>query len=246
MSRPPEPDPPGLSGLAGSAALLGIAGLLAAVVLSGLGAAVAAALAPGSDAATEIGAFLGTWTAMLGACWIATATVGSGGFRRDLGVAVRPVDVGWGLGWWAADLVAAQVVALLVRAGMGQACGNGGIVTGVQGDGAGFAVVVAFATVGAPIVEEIFFRGLMLRSVGRAWGAPAGIAVQAVLFALVHAQGGPASTNAAVMGTMLCVGLLHGTAAQRAGRVGPSVVAHMCFNGLSTALLLTGVGGTCS
>ena len=49
-------------------------------------------------------------------------------------------------------------------------------------------LLVLLTIVGAPIVEELFFRGLVLRSLRRHIAPPAAIVVSALLFALVHFQ----------------------------------------------------------
>jgi membrane protease YdiL (CAAX protease family) len=47
-------------------------------------------------------------------------------------------------------------------------------------------VITVLAIAAAPVVEEMFFRGLIQHSLERQWGAAQGIGLTALLFALVH------------------------------------------------------------
>ena len=94
------------------------------------------------------------------------------------------------------------------------------------------------ASVGAPIVEEIFFRGLLLgslQSVPAAWFAQRfrgalPIVVSGLLFAAAHAQG-VQFAGLAIAGVSLAV-------IRRAeGRIAPSIFAHAGFNAI--ALIVT-------
>ncbi len=65
----------------------------------------------------------------------------------------------------------------------------------------GWAILMTVAL--APVFEETLFRGLVLESMRRRWGASAAIVVSAALFGLVHAPIWPQVVNAFVMGIML-------------------------------------------
>ena len=56
--------------------------------------------------------------------------------------------------------------------------------------GLGLAVLAPFLIIGAPLVEELFFRGLVLRSLSRRGGAVLAVVGSSVLFGLVHFQTG--------------------------------------------------------
>jgi folate-binding protein YgfZ len=49
------------------------------------------------------------------------------------------------------------------------------------GLGVGFVLLALAAVVGAPVIEELFFRGLVLRSAARRWGNGVGVAVCALI-----------------------------------------------------------------
>lgn len=57
----------------------------------------------------------------------------------------------------------------------------------LTGTAEGRLTVTLFAVVAAPLLEEFVFRGLVQRPLERRWGAGAGIAFTAALFALIHA-----------------------------------------------------------
>ncbi len=91
--------------------------------------------------------------------------------------------------------------------------------------------------IGAPIAEELFFRGLVQRAVApvfrtagwlRAWGP---ILVSSVVFAVTHLQ--PWKLPGLVV-----LALLLGWLAQRHNRLGPSIAVHMGFNAVAFALLV--------
>lgn len=85
------------------------------------------------------------------------------------------------------------------------------------------AVLVLFLAVGAPVVEELFFRGLLLRSLARALPVPVAIGVSGILFGLAHFE--PLQ-----FAGLAVVGVVFGILAWYTGRLGPSIGAHMAFN----------------
>lgn len=84
----------------------------------------------------------------------------------------------------------------------------------------------------APIAEEIFFRGFLFRGFKR-WASP-GIAMMlsSVAFGLVH-------LIPLVMVSTFLLGLLLASVVERKGSLTPAIVAHMLFNGVGFAVLLT-------
>jgi membrane protease YdiL (CAAX protease family) len=99
-------------------------------------------------------------------------------------------------------------------------------------DPVGVVLLVLITVVGAPIIEELFFRGLLLRSIQNRFGPAAALWGSSLVFAAVHLQ--PLQFPA-----LLLIGLVLGWLAQRSGRLGPSIWAHVAFNGVATLTLLT-------
>ena len=84
-------------------------------------------------------------------------------------------------------------------------------------------LVVAFIAVGAPVVEELFYRGLLQRALVDRFGPAVGIATAAVIFGAVH-------FSWVELPALALVGLVLGTLAWRTGRLGPAIVGHVTFN----------------
>ncbi len=101
-----------------------------------------------------------------------------------------------------------------------------------RASGPGIGLLILLVVIGAPIVEELFFRGFMMGALerttrSRAWG----LWISALFFGAVHFQ--PLQTPALVL-----FGLVAGWLAQRYQRLGPSIFAHMGFNAVTIAILL--------
>ncbi len=95
---------------------------------------------------------------------------------------------------------------------------------------------VAFA-VGAvalgPLVEELLFRGVLFRGLRRAHARTVVVLATAFSFSVMH-------LDARKFLPILVCGLVLGHLRERAGSLGPSLVGHMTFNGLTTFGLLAG------
>jgi membrane protease YdiL (CAAX protease family) len=97
--------------------------------------------------------------------------------------------------------------------------------------GAGILVLVLVVCVGAPFAEELFYRGLLLRSVEKRWTLPVAIAASTLVFGVVHLQG-------LQLPALLLFGLVAGLLAARTGRLGPSMLCHAGFNAWTLFALL--------
>ena len=100
-----------------------------------------------------------------------------------------------------------------------------------KADGLGVVLLVVVVVVGAPVVEEIFFRGLALRAFEWRLGRRVGLVVSAVVFGLVHLQ-------LLQFPALVMFGLIAGWLAQRDGRLGRAIWAHVGFNAWTVGLLL--------
>jgi membrane protease YdiL (CAAX protease family) len=92
-------------------------------------------------------------------------------------------------------------------------------------------LLVLIAGVAAPVVEEIFYRGLLQRSLIRRVGPGWGVALASVLFSAAHLQ-------LLQFPALALAGGLFGILAYRCGRLGPAIVAHMVFNLTAVGFLL--------
>lgn len=180
-----------------------------------------------------IAGLVGLWIGFVGAVVIASRSKGSG----------NPLaDFGFRFGRWDAPVgivvgVAGQVVVDLLYLPFEHVYPNlshdldepANRLTGGF-HGTDLAVIAFLTIVVVPLVEEMFFRGLVLQSLvrvsrglGRVLGPATGIVVTGVLFGLAHAE--PIElAGLALFGVVLCV------LAYRTGRLGPGIFAHAAFN----------------
>jgi uncharacterized protein len=172
---------------------------------------------------------LGLWLGLVGAAVYASRTLGTGSLSRDFG---------WRIGaWW--DLPVGAAIGLASQYALipllylpfrtvdhslsHQLSQPAQRETGSAHTALAAVVVLLFLAVGAPLVEELFFRGLLLRSLMVRFPAPVAVVVSALLFALAHFE--PLQfAGLALFGVVL------GILAWRTGRLGPSIGAHMAFN----------------
>ncbi len=100
-----------------------------------------------------------------------------------------------------------------------------------KADGLGVALLVLVVVVGAPVVEEVFFRGLAQRAIVRRLGRWPGLVATSLLFGLVHFQ-------LLQFPALVAFGLVAGWLAQRDGRLGRAIWAHVGFNAWTVGVLL--------
>lgn len=208
---------------------------------------------PSPDSADAFGfAFsLVTYAAIAAVVVVAARRKGLGSLAADFGVRFRWVDLGLGV----AAGVAAKVFTFVLTAVAILATNN----TPEQGN---FVLSpdpvwmvlngVIVASLVAPFVEELFFRGLVLRAtrnrVLRRGGSPVRAAVIAILvssvgFALLHLYQSTDLTLLIILGgSTLALGILNGAIAIWTGRIGAAIVSHIVYNG-STILLAMLVAG---
>lgn len=97
-------------------------------------------------------------------------------------------------------------------------------------DGVGLVLLVLVVVVGAPIVEEIVYRGLLHGALVERFGRWTGLLVVAVWFALVHFQ--PVEIPG-----LLVIAVVLGVLRAQTGRLGASILAHMAFNAAGLLLV---------
>jgi uncharacterized protein len=173
------------------------------------------------------------WAGYLAGPLVATRVKGRGPIE-ELGATVERRDVVPGvlLG------VAAQLVAIpllywfvILRFVDGDLSGPAQDLVGRPQDPVGVVLIIAIAVVGAPLVEELFFRGFLLRGLQRRMGTTPALVVSSLLFAAVHFQG-------LQFPALFVFGLLAGWLTVRSGRLGPAWAAHVGFNAVTVAILL--------
>jgi uncharacterized protein len=100
--------------------------------------------------------------------------------------------------------------------------------------------IILLVGLAAPILEELAFRGVLLKVVRRRLGDRAAIAITALVFAVFHWAGVDQGNVAAGLVTMVqlfLVGLALGHLTVRRGRLGPAIFLHAGFNMLTLIVL---------
>ncbi len=219
---------------------------LAAYILAGFLGVAIVSMATGSGATDELGpvevaVFVGTNAlAGVGIVWWATWRKGLRSLRGDFGLSSRWFDPLLGI---AAGLVAV-LIAGLVGYGIDQAFGADERTSNVPVDSLDgpvefwiFFVAVAIVT---PVVEELFFRGLVFRSFLKR-GRPTWWAVvsTSLIFVLPHLPA--AESWVGVVSLLGSIGVLGAaftlTCHWTGNRLIAPIVAHVVVNGLATIAL---------
>ena len=229
----PAPDEPRFSvGIA-------LAGWLAALIISNLGAAIILAATGYSgtdyrDLPLWLIAVLQVplWVGLVGAVVVVSRRFGTGSLRKDYGFRFRSSDV---IGVPIGVVVQLVFLPLLYRAlsifvdtsSVDEPAKN----LTDRAQGVGVVLLVVLVVVGAPIIEELFFRGLLLRSIEARWTNTLALWASAILFGLAHFE-------LLQLPALVLFGLVAGYCAQRTGRLGMSIWAHVGFNATTVVFLL--------
>jgi membrane protease YdiL (CAAX protease family) len=179
---------------------------------------------------------LGLWFGLLGTPWLVSRFKGNG-MRRDFGLTAKwvdlPVGALWGLiGQFGILLVVYLPMSWLFNITRDEFSEPAQEMSDRATNPIGVVLLVLIVGVGAPVVEEIFYRGLVQRSLINRFGPVWGIGLASVIFGAVHFQGYQ-------LPALALAGLLFGLLAYRAQRLGPAIFAHMVFNLAAVASLLS-------
>lgn len=150
-------------------------------------------------------------------------------------------DLGWGpLTWLVAIVTQLAMSALVLLVGIPVATNvDGGL--DIATDRAYVVATLVTAVVAAPVVEELVFRGLVLRGLLSVMGPILAIGVQGIMFGLAHVDPVRGWGNVGLAIVLTGVGVAFGGAAYLLRRLGPSVIGHAIFNAVVLTLVLTGV-----
>lgn len=184
-----------------------------------------------------IGSFLALWAGFMVALLFAGRAT-EGGLR-----ALIPIQIKWRV-----DLPLALILLLAVQGGafaislslesLGistRALGNTGFLNSVET--IYLPYIVFAAVIGAPVIEELFFRGLVLKVSTKSLGVVTGVILTSLLFGFMHIQSNLAATIYTVSMTTM-VGVALAVLYLRTGRLGTPIVAHVLFNAGGVALAL--------
>jgi membrane protease YdiL (CAAX protease family) len=239
----PAPDPPYPHGDRAATATSWpavVLGLVGAIVLSFLGAAAAEAL----GWAEVVGALVGVWAALGTA--VALAARRHGLAVHTLLAAPRTVRgwaalIGVGFGWGIVIRIASAIAGAPFVNWVEDEARTRAPIEGTEVHGT-LAVTLAVLAlcVGAPLLEELFFRGVLMPTLARHLPLRATVVVQAIVFAVLHltTDFGPAAAllTVAVIGV---AGTGLGLLRVHTRSLVPPVVAHSTFNAIAAVLMFT-------
>lgn len=180
----------------------------------------------------------GLWTGLVGTCILTSRRYGTGSLRRDFRITVRWLDLPIGLGAMLVARVVAIAVAIPFAFGRRLTHNPDGALYALAHLGVfGWLVLALVTCVGAPLFEELFFRGLLQGQLAERYGAPVAITLTAIVFGAAHFGNDPGYGGlvlAVVIGT---AGVVLGLVRHLTGRLGTSMATHALFNTSAVALL---------
>ena len=164
------------------------------------------------------------------------------GRPASVGWRFRWVDLGWGpLTWLSAVASQLLVYTLVVRLFHIPLTSNVEDVKGPDVTVVYQIVTVLVAVIAAPFVEELVFRGVIMRGFLSRMGPVVAITLQGLLFGFAHSDPSRGAGNIGLALVLSAVGITLGTSAYLTRRIGPTVCAHAIFNGVVMAILLSGI-----
>lgn len=218
-----------------------VAVFLGAWVVSQVVAAIVLVVLHGAETSTDptftvtVTALAGAWSVQLAAMWLASQRAGSGDVVTDYGIRFRTVDgVGLAIGALC-SLVLIRVVYLPLEAIWPDTFSEERLTENAENlvaraEGSTWLVVLV-VVVGAPLVEELFYRGLLQRSLAARYRDGLVVVVVAALFAVVHFR--PVEFPG-----LFAIGIVFGVAALRTHRLGMPIAIHAGFNAVGIAQAL--------
>ncbi len=236
---PDQPEPtakgPGIrgGGIAGIGAAAGVIASLAVAVVELLGHS--GATSPWFVLVSE----LPLWAGFLGAVYLASKRNGTGKLSLDFGLALpRFSDARLAFLGAIAGRVIPLVYLVLVAIDLHLAHTPRGLaptVLGVTPHGpAAWTVLLLLTVVGAPIVEELFFRGLVQGVFSRRCGPVPALFITAIIFSFAHTLGeGPFAPF-----LLFPMAVVLGYLKHKTGRLGAGMLAHAEYNAIGLAIVL--------
>jgi len=180
---------------------------------------------------------------------VVTVRRGQRSFARDFSLRFKPVDLAIGLGIGVLAKILSAIIGVIVFLVSGSLPEGGNVELGDDKLWAALTGIL-IASLLAPFVEELFFRGFVLtavrNSVLRRRGAAASkravviaVLVSSAAFAVMHLQPvfDPILLIVLALSTFT-FGVLNALVTLLTRRIGAAIVAHIVFNGSSVALLL--------
>lgn len=172
------------------------------------------------------------WIALLGVAWFVAGVLGRDRRGWHIGRKLSDVPLGLAAGLFL-QVPVMVLVSILMQNILGDFTPSGRALTlidGVRDSPVAIIALVLAVAVGAPIVEELFYRGIVQSALTERIGWP-GVLIASVIFGAVH-------LSVIEFFPLAVAGLGFGLLAYGTGRLLPAIVAHMAFNGYVLVLLL--------
>jgi membrane protease YdiL (CAAX protease family) len=206
-----------------------VAGLVAAIVTTTIVAGATGVTEDSVDDSASVlaAAFIGQYGGTLLAVWAVSRRKGRGSLIDDFGLRI------WLSDWWllpAGALLEVVCAALLIPLSELAGDRTQEVVRELQeANGAKLAVLVVGAGLLAPVVEELLFRGLLLRALLRRMDATWAVSVSALAFGVLHLID-PSIGTVVALPALVAVGVVSGVLAVRTGDLSRSILLHAGFN----------------
>ncbi len=182
----------------------------------------------------------GGWLAFAAAVVVVSRRFGTGDLIGDLGIHFAPIDlVGVPIGV-ATQLLLVPALYVPLRSIWPDTFSSQQVEERAQdlADRAGgwlTVLLVVVVVIGAPLVEEIVYRGLLQRSFASALGPGLGLLATSIWFSLIHLS--PVEYPG-----LFLAGLVFGGCVALTGRIGPAIITHAAFNAAGLYLVLNSGG----
>ena len=164
-------------------------------------------------------------------CRFASRRWGTGSAATDLGLRWSVTDLGWGPVVWLACIGCQLAAVLVVELFDIPLVSNVEDISELDLDRTYVISLLVTAVVAAPFVEEMVFRGLMLRGLLSRLPVVAAVGVQAAVFGLAHVDPVRGTGNIGLALVLAAVGVALGGSAYLFRRIGPAIIAHAILNG---------------
>lgn len=165
----------------------------------------------------------------------------AGGRLAAIGWRFRWSDLGWGPLTYLAAIGTQIVLAALVLVLDIPLSSNVDDVSDQGVDRAYVVATVITAVIAAPVIEELVFRGLVLRGFLSRLGPVPAVTLQGMLFGVAHVDPVRGLGNIGLALVLSGVGVALGASAYLTRRLGPAIIAHAIFNGVVMIIVLSGV-----
>ncbi len=238
LAPPFVPKGPGIKG--GGVAAIGAGVGLAGSIVVGVRCAVSrAGPVQANNPWYLLASQLALWVGFVGAVVVASRLHGTGSLSADYGLS-WPRLKDWWLGFvggWVGRIFPLIALVAIIVSGSGFGTPNAASpkILGITPSGtAGWVILIVLPVIGAPLVEELFFRGLLQGAFTRRIGAIPALFVTAIIFSFAHILNEGILAPIVLFPMALVLGYLR----HKTGRLAAGMVAHAFFNASLLLLFL--------